>query len=203
MNIDLSTLAPTQVYHLMTQTIIPRPIAWVLTDSGEQNYNLAPFSYFTAVSSQPPLLMFSVGKKPDGSPKDTARNALETGSMVIHIASADLAEQVTQSSATLQHGESEIPLTGVELEEIQGFHLPRVKACPIAFACRLYEVKEIGDTPQTLVFAQIESIYIDDAVVDENSERLKINAESVDPLARLGGSEYVTLAKTFSVARPK
>ncbi len=73
MNIDLSTLAPTQVYHLMTQTVIPRPIAWVLTDSGEQNFNLAPFSYFTAVSSRPPLLMISVGK----SPMVTSRTPLE------------------------------------------------------------------------------------------------------------------------------
>ena len=70
MNIDASTLAPIQIYHLMTQTVIPRPIAWVLTESGEADYNLAPFSYFTPVSSNPPLLMFSVGKKPTGEIKD-------------------------------------------------------------------------------------------------------------------------------------
>ncbi|GAK20463.1 hypothetical protein JCM19052_955 [Vibrio sp. JCM 19052] len=145
MNIDLSTLAPTQVYHLMTQTVIPRPIAWVLTDSGEQNFNLAPFSYFTAVSSRPPLLMISVGKKPNGDIKDTTRNALETGKLVIHIAPNDLADKVTLSSATLVHGESELETTQLETVDFQGFELPRLEGAPIAFGCKLHEVIEMGE----------------------------------------------------------
>lgn len=203
MNIEMSTLAPTQIYHLMTQTIIPRPIAWVLTDSGEQNYNLAPFSYFTPVSSNPPLMMFSVGKKPTGEVKDTTRNVLETGKMVIHIANVELAEQVTQSAATLEHGVSEVETNEIELVDFDGFSLPRVKACPIAFGCTLFEVKEIGETPQSLIFAQIETAYIDPSVIGERSDRLVVDALRVNPLSRLGGSEYAVLERTFSVARPK
>lgn len=203
MNIDLSTLAPTQIYHLMTQTVIPRPIAWVLTDSEQDNYNLAPFSYFTAVSSNPPLLMFSVGKKPSGEVKDTTRNALETGKMVIHIAHHDSANDVTQTAATLEHGESEIEATGIELTDFDGFDLPRVKDCPIAFACKLYEVKEIGETPQSLIFAEIEKVYIAPEVIGERSDRLVVDALKVNPLSRLGGSQYATLNNVFSVARPK
>ncbi|MGR5209775.1 flavin reductase family protein [Vibrio rotiferianus] len=203
MNIDLSTLAPTQVYHLMTQTIIPRPVAWVLTDSGEQNFNLAPFSYFTAVSSRPPLLMISVGKKPDGHVKDTTRNVLETGRLVIHIASSDFAQEVTQSSATLPHGQSELNLTSLETTEFSGCALPRLKGAPIAFGCKLHEVIEMGDTPQSLIFAEIEQIYINEQVIYMEGDRLKVDALAVDPLARLGGSDYATLEKTFSVARPE
>ncbi|AIW13927.1 flavin reductase family protein [Vibrio tubiashii] len=203
MNIELSTLAPTQIYHLMTQTVIPRPIAWVLTDSEQDNYNLAPFSYFTAVSSNPPLLMFSVGKKPSGEVKDTTRNVLETGKMVIHIAHHDSANDVTQTAATLEHGESEIEATGVELTDFDGFDLPRVKDCPIAFACKLYEVKEIGETPQSLIFAEIEKVYIAPEVIGERSDRLVVDALKVNPLSRLGGSQYATLNNVFSVARPK
>ncbi|NIY83170.1 flavin reductase family protein [Vibrio hepatarius] len=203
MNIDLSTLAPTQIYHLMTQTIIPRPIAWVLTESGDENYNLAPFSYFTPVSSNPPLMMFSVGKKPGGEVKDTTRNALETGRMVVHIASVDFADAVTQSAATLEHGESEIDLAGVELVEFDGCELPRIKDCPIAFGCKLFEVKEIGETPQSLIFAEIENIYIDPQVIGEREDRVVVDALQVNPLSRLGGSQYAVLEKTFSVARPK
>ncbi|UUM29512.1 flavin reductase family protein [Vibrio japonicus] len=203
MNIDLSTLAPTQIYHLMTQTIIPRPIAWVLTDSGEQNYNLAPFSYFTAVSSNPPLMMISVGKKPSGEVKDTTRNVLETGQMVIHIANEALADVVTQSAATLEHGESEVLASGIELVDFDGFDLPRIKDCPIAFGCKLFEVQEIGETPQTLIFAQIEELYIDPSVIGERSDRVVVDALKVNPLARLGGSQFAVLEKTFSVARPK
>ncbi|MCC2524737.1 flavin reductase family protein [Vibrio coralliilyticus] len=203
MNIDASTLAPTQIYHLMTQTVIPRPIAWVLTESGEADYNLAPFSYFTPVSSNPPLLMFSVGKKPTGEIKDTTLNVLETGRMVVHIANADLAEQVTQTSATLPHGESEVALAALELIDFEGFELPRIKDCPIAFGCKLFEVKEIGETPQSLIFAQIEDIYIAPEVIGDNQERLVVDALKVNPLSRLGGSQYANLDQTFTVARPK
>ncbi|MEH0712940.1 flavin reductase family protein [Vibrio owensii] len=203
MNIDLSTLAPTQVYHLMTQTVIPRPIAWVLTDSGEQNFNLAPFSYFTAVSSRPPLLMISVGKKPNGEIKDTTRNALETGKLVIHIAPSDLSDKVTLSSATLEHGESELETTQLETVDFQGFELPRLEGAPIAFGCKLHEVIEMGETPQSLIFAEIEHIYVDERVISMEGDRLKVDALAVDPLARLGGNKYATLEKTFSVARPK
>lgn len=203
MNIELSTLAPTQIYHLMTQTIIPRPIAWVLTDSEQGNYNLAPFSYFTPIASNPPLLMFSVGKKPSGEVKDTTRNVLETGRLVVHIAQQSMAESVTQTAATLDHGESEVEAAGLELIDFEGFELPRVKDCPIAFGCKLHEVKEIGATPQSLIFAEIETVYLDDAVLGDRSDRLVVEALKVNPLSRLGGSQYATLDQVFSVARPK
>lgn len=203
MNIDISTLAPVQIYHLMSQTVIPRPIAWVLTDSGEANYNLAPFSYFTPIGSSPPLLMFSAGKKPRGEVKDTMRNSLETKKMVIHIATVESAHALTQTSATLEHGQSEVAENKLGLVAFKGFDMPRLEDCPIAFGCSLYEVKEIGDTPQSLIFAQIERVYLSLSVIDQKSERLKIDAPSINPLSRLGGSEYAVLGKTFAVARPR
>lgn len=203
MDINLSTLAPTQIYHLMTQTVIPRPIAWVLTESDDENYNLAPFSYFTPVSSNPPLLMFSVGKKPTGEVKDTTRNVLEMGRMVVHIAHEDQANEVTQTAATLPHGESEVSASELSLLDFEGFEMPRVEGCPIAFGCKLYEVKEIGETPQSLIFAEIEQVYIDPKVIGERSDRLVVEALKVNPLSRLGGSQYATLDNVFSVARPK
>ncbi|RTZ14444.1 flavin reductase family protein [Vibrio aquaticus] len=203
MDINLSTLAPTQIYHLMTQTVIPRPIAWVLTESDDKNYNLAPFSYFTPVSSNPPLLMLSVGKKPTGDIKDTTRNVLEMGRMVVHIAHEDQANEVTQTAATLPHGESEVAASELSLVDFEGFEMPRVEGCPIAFGCKLYEVKEIGETPQSLIFAEIEQVYIDPKVIDDRSDRLVVEALKVNPLSRLGGSQYATLDHVFSVARPK
>ncbi|GAB2661349.1 flavin reductase family protein [Vibrio panuliri] len=203
MNIDMSTVEGTQVYHLMTQTIVPRPIAWVLTESGSENFNLAPFSYFTAVSSTPPLLMFSVGNKPDGQVKDTVRNLTRHGEMVIHIASADLADQVTQTAATLPHGESEVTIAKLELTDMVNFPLPRVSRCPIAFACSLYDIKTVGDAPQQLVFAKIEHAFIDDSIIEDHQERVQIDTMQLNPLCRLGGANYAVLDKTFSVARPK
>ncbi len=74
---DFSALPPPDCYRLMIQAVVPRPVAWVLSDNGDGSLNLAPFSFFTAISSDPPLLMFSAGKKPDGTPKDTLHNVEE------------------------------------------------------------------------------------------------------------------------------
>lgn len=204
MYVDLTQLSANNIYHLMTQSVIPRPIAWVLTESGEDNYNLAPFSYFTAVSSAPPLLMFSVGKKPDGEPKDTTTNVIKNKKMVIHIASSGHSKAVTASAATLAHGESELTANGLETVKFDGFSLPRLKECHIAFGCSLYEIKEIGDVPQALIFAQIEHIYINDEVIElDEKGRVKVLADKVEPLSRLGGAEYGTLGEIIKNIRPK
>ncbi|NQZ52250.1 MAG: flavin reductase family protein [Moritella sp.] len=204
MQLNFTDLSANQRYHLMTQTIIPRPIAWVLTDSGDENYNLAPFSYFTAVSSKPALLMISVGKKPNGDNKDTLTNVLKNKKMVIHIAAEHQAEIVTQTAATLAHGESELANAGLTTSAFDDFPLPRLTQCDIAYGCELYEIKELGDIPQTLIFVEIKQLYINDTVVSQDAkERLNIAADKVKPLARLGGGEYASITAPFSIQRPE
>ncbi|XAW90508.1 flavin reductase family protein [Vibrio sp. CDRSL-10 TSBA] len=203
MYIDLSQWDPANIYHLMTQTVVPRPIAWVLTESHEDNFNLAPFSYFTPVSSNPPLLMISIGKKPNGDIKDTAVNVKKTRKLVIHIANGSLAKSVTRTAATLEHGESEVTANDIELEEFEGFSLPRVSNCPVAFGCSLYEIQEIGSTPQTLLIAKVEKVYLASYIAEQHGEGLKVDARKLNPLSRLGGGEYATLDKVFSFQRPK
>jgi len=203
MLLDFSELETSERYHLMTQTIIPRPIAWVLTDSGDENYNLAPFSYFTALSTEPALLMISVTKKPNGDVKDTLTNVFKNKKMVIHITSDQQAELVTQTAATLDHGESELTETNLTTTIFEGFSLPRLTECNIAYGCELYEIKEIGDAPQTLIFVEVKQLYINDKVLNtDNPQRIKIAADKVKPLARLGGGEYASLTKPFSLNRP-
>ncbi|WP_112479258.1 flavin reductase family protein [Vibrio variabilis] len=202
MQLNLDELSPNAIYHLMTQTVIPRPIAWVLTESSQDNFNLAPFSYFAPVSSNPPLLMISIGKKPDGTLKDSAVNAIKNKRLVIHIANADSAEVMTQTSATLEHGESEVEASDVALTNFDGFSLPRVSQCPIAFGCSLHEVIEMGETPQHLVIAKIEQVFIDDSVIDTQQERLVVDGLKVNPLSRLGGNNYALINEIISVARP-
>ncbi|QUM88718.1 flavin reductase family protein [Moritella sp. 36] len=204
MQLNFSDFSANQGYHLMTQTIIPRPIAWVLTDSGDASYNLAPFSYFTAVSSKPALLMISVGEKPNGDNKDTLTNILKNKKMVIHIASDDQADIVTQTAATLAHGESELANAGLTTTAFDDFSLPRLTQCDIAYGCELYEIKEIGDAPQTLIFVEVKQLYINDTVVSKDAkERLNIAADKMKPLARLGGGEYASITAPFSIQRPE
>ncbi|MCI2284883.1 flavin reductase family protein [Colwellia sp. MSW7] len=204
MNLNFAELSPNQRYHLMTQTIIPRPIAWALTDSGNSSFNLAPFSYFTAVSSAPPILMLSVGKKPNGDNKDTLVNIIKNKKVVIHIASTQQAALVTQTSQTLDHGESELTEANIETSEFANFSLPRIAQCDIAYGCELYEIKELGDVPQSLIFVEVKQVYINDKVVDiDEKQRIKVHADRVLPLSRLGGGEYATINQPFEIIRPK
>ncbi|RCU44619.1 flavin reductase family protein [Corallincola luteus] len=204
MNIDFSQLSGSEIYHIMTQTIVPRPIAWVLTDSGEQNYNLAPFSYFNAICSTPPLIMFSVGKKPDGSDKDTLHNIQRNKQFVVHIPGAEMAATVTETAKSLPHGESELNLSQLATEPFTDFPLPRISQCKLAMACSLFQIQAIGDVPQQLVFGKVEQLYINDAVAKEdNKGRLKVDAMELDPLARLGANEYASLGDSYSHTRPK
>lgn len=204
MNLNFSEFSANQRYHLMTQTIIPRPIAWALTDSNNGSLNLAPFSYFTAVSSAPPILMISVGNKPNGDKKDTLVNVASNKKMVIHIASEKDAALVTQTAETLPHGESELTKTTLKTVSFDGFSLPRLANCDIAYGCELYEIKELGDVPQNLIFVEIKQVYINDNVLElDEKQRITVHADKIKPLARLGGGEYATIEKPFSLARPK
>lgn len=206
MEILLQQLAPAQIYHLMTQTIIPRPIAWVLTENTaakKDRFNLAPFSYFSAVCSDPPLLMISVGKKSPGVDKDTVRNSQLGTKAVVHIAHQDQYKDVTQSAATLNYGESELNSTGVTLTQFDRFEMPRLMDCPVAFGCKVHSVQHIGNTPQTLVFYEIETVFVDDKLVSGSPERLTIDAMQLAPLNRLGAAQYGTLGSVIEQKRPK
>jgi len=204
MQIDFSSCSANERYHLMTQTVIPRPIAWVLTDSDNGSYNLAPFSYFTAVSSKPALLMLSVGKKSNGDSKDTLTNVLSNKKMVIHIASVGQAELVTQTAKTLDHGESELEDIGLTTTDFEHFSLPRLSDCDIAFGCELYETKQLGDGAQTLIFVEVKQLYINDSMlISTTSERINIDAHKISPLARLGGGEYASIDEPFTLKRPE
>lgn len=203
MNIDLSSLSSSNIYHLMTQTIIPRPIAWVLSENTNKSMNLAPFSYFNAVCSDPPLCMLSMGKKPNGAFKDTATNLVEGAYCVIHIAHVEQAETVTATASTLAYGESEVKHNNITLIEQQDWPLKRIADCPIAYLCKVHSTSEIGNSPQQLVFVQAISLYLNDTVVNEKDGRMYINALSVNPLARLGANQYASLGDLISKSRPK
>lgn len=209
MNIDFTTLSATQAYHLMTQAVVPRPIAWVLTanqsNSREDHYNLAPFSYFNSVASDPPTLMISIGRQADGSEKDTLANIQRTGELVIHIAGTDQLDALNQSAASLPYGKSELTASALTTAPLEGFTLPRLGEAKIAFACVLDHIYEIGQTPQSLVFANIQSAYLSDDIVqiDEEKSRMLVDIMALDPLARLGSNHYASLAKPLSRKRPQ
>ena len=208
MLIDFNTLNPTQAYHLMTQSIVPRPIAWVLTENDSPNmaapYNLAPFSYFNAVASDPPMLMFSIGMKPDGNKKDTLINIERSEKLVIHIASTEHIASLNQSAASLPYGESELTQSSLSTRTFDGFELPRLSDARIALGCTLNHFHVIGNASQTLAFVNLEVAYYADEIVqqDQSNGRITVSAQSLDPLARMGGTNYAFLGKYLNLKRP-
>ena len=204
MNIDLSTQAPALVYSTMAQTIMPRPIAWVLSENEGGSYNLAPFSYFAPICSDPPLVMISVSKKPDGSLKDTRANIIDRDNFVLHIPSWEQLEPMNSSAATLDAGVSEVDELGIELTEFPGSPLPRIKESRVAMACSLFEVKEIGNGPYAMIIGRIHHIYIlDEAIIEQTAESIRISPSTLNPVGRLGGPQYTELGRIVTLARPK
>jgi flavin reductase (DIM6/NTAB) family NADH-FMN oxidoreductase RutF len=203
MLIDCKKYPTDQLYFLMIQLVIPRPIAWVLSDNGNRSYNLAPFSFFNAITSNPPILMLSVGHKDETTRKDTWINISERNNFVVHIPSGDQVHDVSNSSVILPHGVSEIDKFHIPLEKVEGWVLPRVKGAKIAFLCEKYAIHEIGDDPQALILGKINGIVVDDDAVSQvSSGRMMIDPAKINPLARLGGNHYSLLGEVLTVQRP-
>ena len=200
MIIDISQLSGFEAYNALTQTIVPRPVAWVLSDNGNGSHNLAPFSYFGALTSDPPLFTLSIARKADGDAKDTLHNIEQRDFFVVHIPHREQARLVTDSAKPLEHGDSEVSLLGLELTEFAGFPLPRIKQSRIALGCSRHQILEIGPSAQPLIVCEIKSIYIEDSLVDSSPDQpLHVNALKLDPLGRLGGEDYVTMGEILTI----
>lgn len=204
MIIPFDGMSPAKIYFTMIQTLMPRPVAWVISENPNQSLNLAPFSYFNAICSDPPLIIMSIGLNPQGGPKDTRLNIERSEDFVIHIAHREMAATVTQTSASLPREVSEIEQAGLETCEFPGSRLPRLKDCRIAYACKLHELREIGNAPQALIFGEVTQVFIDDSVIEHDAKgRMQVMAEKVDPIGRLGGGEYSTFGEKLNIPRPE
>ena len=199
MILDFEPLKPAQIYHAMTQVLIPRPIAWVLSENEDNSHNLAPFSYFSGVCSQPPLISLSIGHKKDGQPKDTRRNILERKKFIIHIPSLEQAQEVTDSAKDLDYQSSELDLLNLETLTPPGFSLPILKDSKIALECEYFEMFELGEVKQALIIGRIKKLYASDNCIIQENDRTEFSAKTINPLSRLGGKDYAGLNSNFSI----
>lgn len=194
--VDNSTL-----YKLLTGTVIPRPIGWISTVDENGINNLAPFSYFNMVSSEPPCVMFST-RRDNNQNKDTLNNVLKTGQFVANLVSVDIAEQMNTTSAPVAPNVDEFQLAGVTPVDSLLIAPKRVKESKVNFECEMvhhYFIKDKnGNETACVVIGEIKMIHIDDAILTENNH---INMEVYQPVARLAGSFYGTLGELFSIKR--
>ncbi|WP_122816271.1 flavin reductase family protein [Nocardioides pantholopis] len=180
------------VYRLLTAVVVPRPIAWVSTLSGDGRGNLAPHSFFTVACARPPVVQFtSVGSK------DTLRNARETGEFVVNLVSRPLLEAANGTSAPFDHGVDEAEALGVEMEPSEQVRPPRVRRSPASIECRLHSTIELGDS--TLVLGDVVAITVRAEALEGDHPAIA----ALEPVSRLGRDEWGLPPQVLRVPRPR
>ena len=143
LHVSLDRLKPAERYFRMIDIVVPRPIAWVSTCDREGRHNLAPFSYFTAVSSDPACIMFSISSKRGGVPKDTLNNIKQTQQFVVNTVPKHLDQAMVNTSREFDAGVSEFTECRVESSRSNWIEPPRVTGCCSALECRLFDLLPI------------------------------------------------------------
>ena len=210
MHYPTSARAPGLPFDPFKALAVPRPIGWIGSLDAQGRPNLAPYSFFNAISDRPPMVMFSSGGR-----KDSLRNILETGEFTCSIAHWDLRDAMNLSSATVAPGVDEFALAGLTAAPSLLIKPPRVAQAPAAFECRLWQTLDLPAPPArpnakagssaaaegyTLVIGEVVAIYIDDAYLEDGI----VQTGRMRPLARLGYMDYsvVTPETLFTLNRP-
>ncbi len=182
---------------------IPRPIGWLSSVSTEGVENIAPYSQWQNLTLDPPMVMFSANQYADGRRKDTVINAEETGWFVWNMATYALREAVNVSAMALPPHESEFDRLSVTKEYADNAAVPMVKESPVKFECRYLSTHRLkGNSPVgsiDIVFARVEKIHIDDAVIRSDG---RLDIEKIRPIARLGYFDYAVIDNTFEMRVP-
>jgi len=168
-------------YKLMSQTIIPRPIAWVVTED-EGVVNIAPFSYFIGLSSEPASVLISVGHKADGTPKDTLANIRKHKKCTICMVSEEHLEKMHFSSKSLDKSLSEAEVFNIETKSVVEGYPPMIESVPVAYFCDFNQEIDLGGGKTIPLVMNVQDIFVDDEVISDR-EKMTI---SFNPVARVG-----------------
>ena len=201
LTVDPSVIPARDMYKLIIGAVVPRPIAFVSTIGKDGTGNLAPYSFFNGVSSNPPCLMISVSYKEDRSKKDTLRNIEETGQFVVNSANEWLIEPLVHCAGAYPYGVDEMSLVGLTPEPSTRVRPPRVKESAVAFECETYKTVEIGDGSPgstTIIFGKIVFVHAHSSVYKNG----RIDFSAYRPVGRLGGFGYGKITETFDIPVP-
>lgn len=189
------------IYKLMIGSIVPRPIAFVSTVNKNGNRNLAPFSFFNGVCSNPPIVLFSTVIRKDGSHKDTLNNVEATGEFVVNIVSEEFAEKMNVTSAEVPPDVDEFALSGLTPVSSDIVKPARVKESKISMECKLVQIVRFGQGAGSgcTVFGEILRFHI----ADELFDNYRIDPDKFHPIGRMGGPTYTRTRDRFDLIRPK
>lgn len=201
-SLSASDFKPTEMYFLLRDSIVPRPIAWISTINAAGQTNLAPFSFFNVVCPEPPVLGFSCGPRGDDHnkalrlPKDTLLNIRANGEFVVNLSPEGLFDEMVKSAEGLPHGQSEFAHTGLVEVPSSVVRPPRVAGTPVAYECKVYDILDVG--ANSWVMGSVVHVHIDEAVYagtrGEQRHRIDVLENmAMRPLGRLGRANYVRL----------
>jgi flavin reductase (DIM6/NTAB) family NADH-FMN oxidoreductase RutF len=195
MQIDPAAYSGSQNYQLLTSLVMPRPIAWVTSAGPSGVINLAPFSFFNAVAGEPPYIVLSVGRRADGSPKDTARNIESSREFVVNLVTEELLSAMNISAAEFPPDASELSAAPLRTAPSAQLGVPRVADSPVSLECRLEQ--SVALPANTLFIGRVVMFHVADDLV---GPRLHINGFA--PIGRLGApSQYCRTTDRFELPR--
>ena len=188
-----------QNYKLLSGSIIPRPIAFVTTQN-LKGISTQPRLVFNVVNHTPPMIAIAV-QRTKGNRKDTSINIEQSGEFVVHITDEAIVNDVNETAAPLEYGVNELKRTSLSMIDSDLIKVPAIKEAKVRFECKLHQIVQLGnkDNGSDLIIGEIVVYHIDEEVYFEDS---KIDANQLNPVARLAGNDYSLLGQTFTVNRP-
>ncbi|MEX2467056.1 MAG: flavin reductase family protein [Gemmatimonadota bacterium] len=197
--IVLGELRARDRYRLLTSLVVPRPIAWASTWSADGTPNLAPFSYFAALSSTPALVGISVGAR-GGVPKDTLENARETGALCVNVVTERQFEAMNATSAEVGREVDEFLLAGLEARPSSRVRAPYVAGCPAVLECEVRQETVLHGSSNVLLIAEIMGVLLAQELLPD--EGYAVDPGRLAPVGRLGGEGYMMPGAFRFIPRP-
>jgi flavin reductase (DIM6/NTAB) family NADH-FMN oxidoreductase RutF len=194
--LDPKALPTREVYRFLISAVVPRPIAFVSTVSAAGHTNLAPFSYFNAISSEPPLVTIAISDRAD-DPKDTLRNIRETREFVVNVVSEPLLDAMVRTAGEWPRATSEFGTSGLTPVPSERVRAPYVAESPLQLECVLHREIPLGNS--ILVVGEVILGRVRDEVMVEG----RVDPAKLAPVGRLGGELYAPLGPILKRARPK
>jgi flavin reductase (DIM6/NTAB) family NADH-FMN oxidoreductase RutF len=197
---DLDQVDTAIAYKLLAATVVPRPIAWVVTQDAQGSINAAPFSFFNVMGHNPPTVALGLLGDPVRGFKDTARNILDTGEFVINLVPMRLVEKMNLTAIDAPASINELEFADLHTSPSAHVKPPRIAESPVAFECVTHTAIETGPR-QTIVIGRVLAVHIDDALV-KDAARGHIHTEKLHLVGRMFGSGYTTTTDIFELVRP-
>lgn len=199
--IDPSQVEARHVYQLLVGAVVPRPIAFVSTVNASGVHNLAPFSFFTVASANPPVVCFCTSVRANGTYKDTLHNIRATGEFVVNIVSETIAAQMNICAGEYPPGDDEFAISGLTPIAADLIKPARVRESPVSLECRMTQIVEVSPLPMggSMVFGEVVRFHIR----DEIANGFKIDPDLLDAVGRMAGTSYTRTHDRFDMERPK